>query len=195
MKILYMNQGVNGGWGAIKYSGYDIICLAESDQAKSTFDLAWRSTDSDPVMSLQQKEGKRTIINPTDIDTLCGTVRPIVTFKLRGSPVRVVFMHLKSGNEKFASEALTIAAEEVRNLIQYSAPNTPVLWIGDFNRATPGTLNNIFNDAKCLHEGGGHAKWNLDRVYITGGWKSQPKVSVVSTSTADHGHQGVSVEF
>lgn len=194
MNILYMNQGVKGDWGAIKYSGYDIICLAESDQAKHNFDLAWKSSDSDPVMSIQQQDGKRTIISPKDIDSLCKTVRPMVTFTIKGSSVRVVFVHLKSGSQKFASDALNLASEEVQILNSFKA-DTPVLWIGDFNRADPGILRNTFGNAKCLHEGGGHAKWNLDRVYITGRWSSEPTVKLASVSTADHGHQGLSVTF
>ena len=193
MKILYMNQGVKGGWGAIKYSSYDIVCLAESDQEKSGFSLGWKSTDSDPVMSVQEKEGKRTIINPKDLDTLCETVRPMVTFTLRSSPVRVVFVHLKSASEKLATEAFKLAAKEVEKL-SGSLSTSPVIWIGDFNRADS-ILGDVCDNTKCLHAGGGYSKWDLDRVYISGKWKSEPAVDVVSTSSSDHGHQGLSVEL
>ncbi|WP_157496628.1 endonuclease/exonuclease/phosphatase family protein [Hahella ganghwensis] len=194
MKILYMNQGVNGGWGAIKYSSYDIVCLAESDQSKQGFELAWKSTDSDPVMSIQQKEGTRTIINAKDLDKICQSVRPMMTFTIKGSPVRVVFVHLKSGNQKLADDALQIAISELQIQAQ-TMSNRPVLWIGDFNRATPSALNQAFSDAKCIHAGGGHSKWDLDRVYISGPWKEKPAVDVVSISSADHGHQGLAVSL
>ncbi len=121
MKILYMNQGVNGGWGAIKYSEYDIVCLAESEQTKQGFELAWKSTDSDPVMSIQQKTGNRTIINAKDLDKICQTVRPMVTFTIRGTTVRVVFVHLKSGNQIEADKALGIATSELQSLIHTMA--------------------------------------------------------------------------
>jgi endonuclease/exonuclease/phosphatase family metal-dependent hydrolase len=192
MKILYMNQGVSGHWGAIKYSEFDLILLAESNQAKQGFELKWES-NALPVMSAQVKEGLRTrsISDVKDLDVLRSEVRPIATFQIKAG-IQVVFVHLKSGNEKFATTALSVAVSQF--ISQYNQ-NTPTLWIGDFNRATHHPLAGL-PEFKAVFEGGGKAGWALDRAYITGNWKNiRYQCTAISTSFSDHNHAAIEFEY
>lgn len=187
-----MNQGVSGHWGAIKYSDYDLILLAESNQAKQGFEIKWESRAL-PVMSAQVKENLRTrsISEVKDLDVLCSEVRPIATFQVKAG-IQVVFVHLKSGNEKFATTALTVA---VSQFVSQFNPNTPTLWIGDFNRATAHPLTAL-PGLSAVFEGGGKAGWALDRAYITGDWsKIKYQCSAKSVSFTDHNHAAIEFEY
>jgi len=190
-KIFYMNQGGKGNWGAIRYSEYDLLCLAEWRDAKANFKVAWSSKDSVPSMSIQVPEHSgREIVGPKDSDLTAQTVRPIVSFTVKGQAFRVIFVHLKSGDASQANAALKAS---VANLATLQIPNaTPILWIGDFNRAD--SLSNFFESAKCIVSGGGEAKWPLDRVYTTGTWPATMTVQAEQVSRAgDNGHAGYAI--
>jgi hypothetical protein len=187
MNILYMNQGGGGQWGAIKYSNYNLILLAESAVVKQNFTLTWSSQDSLPVMSIQQQGGGRVITAPEDLDAVSAQVRPIMTFTIVGDGIRVVFVHLKSASEKQATDALTAAVAAAAKKQQF-----PTLWIGDFNRAD----GSVLPDAIPVLEAGGQAWWNLDRAYITGDWsKFNYEASVVSVAGADHAHAAIAFSY
>lgn len=190
MKILYMNQGGGGQWGAIKYAIYDLILLAESAIIKDGFDLVWTSK-SKPKMSIQaNKESGRSTINIQDLDNTAQTVRPIITFTTKDG-IRVVFMHLKSGSERYATDALALAVEAWEEERQFK-PEIPTLWIGDFNRA----LDDVLPEAQLIYAGGGQSHWDLDRAYITGDWSAfDIHASNPSTAGADHGHVAIEVEY
>lgn len=192
MKVLYMNQGGGGHWGAIKYSEYDIILLAESTITKTGFEMNWTSQDSLPPMSVQlakRDSPLRLITEVSDLDVTAQTVRPLLTFTVVEDRIRVVFVHLKSANAKAATEALklAVAAVEKRDRIE-----RPTLWIGDFNRAD----EDVIPDATALFVGGGQSWWDLDRAYITGDWSGFKRtVSIPATAGADHNHAAIAVEI
>ena len=195
MSILYMNQGVKGGWGAIKYSNYDIICLAESANPIRNFDMPWASEDSLPIMSIHVKSGLRLRISePRDLDPAVRTVRPVVIFGIKNSPIKIVFLHLKAASQKKATDALAIVADQA--IPHLKSENHPVLWIGDFNRALSIPLANTFSQFEVLIESGGQALWYLDRAYKTGGWGDlRPNAKAVAVSAHDHGHAAIEVAF
>ena len=190
-----MNQGSSGGnAGAVEYSNYDVIMLAESVIVKEGFVLTWRSKDSTPTMSVQTKTGARSISTPSDLDYTSATVRPLVTFTINGgSAVRVVFMHLKSANEPAATAALAAAIDAV--IAKQFCTNERVIWIGDFNRAKKDHLKSKFADLQVVTEAGGQSQWDLDCAYASGGWKGfKMKGNVVSVS-GDNAHAGIAVSY
>ncbi len=196
VNLLYMNQGGNGDWGALPYAEYDILCLAESTVIKKEFVENYNSK-TQPPMSVQTTTkygGMRLISEVKDLDLTAREVRPILTFQISGINVRVVFSHLKSGNEKFATDALGTAIASYINLIE-NKRSLPTLWIGDFNRALVYNLKEEFKDCKDLIEGGGIALWNLDRAYSTGDW-SKLKCNVKKGSVSgDNQHIGIVVNI
>lgn len=192
MNILYMNQGGGGQWGAIKYSDYQLILLAESEVEKDGFSMNWKSSNT-PVMSIQQnKSSGRIISDVTDIDVTAQEVRPMATFTTKDN-IRVVFVHLKSGNEQLATDALTVAVLAVQKMDQFGVKR-PILWIGDFNRAKGSVMDTV--GAKPVFQGGGQAWWDLDRAYVSGDWsKYKFEASTPSTAGADHGHAAIAFKY
>lgn len=193
MNILYMNQGGGGQWGAIRYENYDLILLAESSVIKTNFCRIWTSGTS-PEMSIQEKLDVRRTINTVDnLDVLDRQVRPIPTFNTRDG-IRVVFVHLKSGNERFATTALKAAVTAVQQKIFYYNQRQPILWIGDFNRADDKCLINI--GARRAFLGGGQAQWDLDRAYISGDWSCYDfDVTIPAIAATDHGHAAIGFTY
>jgi len=114
----------------------------------------------------------------------------MVAFQLTGLNIWVVFFHLKSGNQKFATEALTLAASSLKKKF-YGKTVPPVLWIGDFNRADVGALQE-FDNFQVLLRGGGQSQWDLDGAIITGSWTKEVSAEEASKSS-DHGHIGIKV--
>ncbi|MEM7066436.1 MAG: hypothetical protein AAF572_25130 [Cyanobacteria bacterium P01_B01_bin.77] len=190
-KILYMNQGGGGNWGAIRYSKYDAILLAESKVLKTGFNMFWTSR-SLPKMSIQKNsKSKRKLSDKKNLDPHVQEVRPIESFIIDegNDNVRVVFLHLKSGNKKFATQALERA---IRNL-EYSSGFTcdqPVIWIGDFNRADPAPLVHDLH-ALSLVNSGGESRWYLDRLYISGNWNEFSYKFGETSRAGDNGHVGI----
>jgi hypothetical protein len=187
-----MNQGGGGQHGAIKYSDYDIIVLAESCIQKQGFNVRW-SSKTLPEMSVQIKDSAgRLISEPEDVMPTYDGVRPVISFLIKGFNVRVVFVHLKSGSTKLADEELSTAITAVQDKDQFNGAKR-TLWIGDFNRARwPGSL-----DVECLTVGGGNAGWDLDRAYVTGDWTgSNVRVNKSpSTAVLDHSHMAIDISF
>lgn len=196
VNLLYMNQGGGGDWGALPYAKYDILCLAESTVIKKDYTQNYNS-NTQPPMSVQTttKYGAMRLISEVkDLDLTAKEVRPILTFQISGINVRVVFSHLKSGNEKFATDALGTAIASYLNVIENKL-SIPTVWIGDFNRAQVDQLQEVFKDCKELIKGGGIAKWNLDRAYCTGDW-SRLKLSADKVSVSgDNQHIGILVNI
>ncbi|UCD85819.1 MAG: hypothetical protein JSU92_06385 [Deltaproteobacteria bacterium] len=192
MRILYMNQGGGGQWGAIKYANYDLVLLAESNVLKEGFSLNWESK-TNPVMSIQQKDGAgRIITEVTDLDVTAQQVRPMVTFTTKDG-IRVVFVHLKSGSVNFATYALEAAIDAVKKKTQFD-PKPLILWIGDFNRADGKLMDEL--GAKTIFSGGGQAWWDLDRAYISGDWKNYEIIaSTPAKAGADHDHAAIGFEY
>ncbi|MBP0020387.1 MAG: hypothetical protein J7647_22890 [Cyanobacteria bacterium SBLK] len=186
MNILYMNQG-GGEWGGIRYSNYDLILLAESNNIKQGFERIW--SGGVPVMSIQGTAGKRLTSQVQDLDKLSQGVRPIPSFTTRGDNVRVVFVHLKSGNAAAATKSLNKAIETLTNEPTYN-PNQPVIWVGDFNRADDTELLKL-NGAKMLISDGGQAKWYLDRLYVSGNWTGIQHSSKIVSISSDNAHAGI----
>lgn len=189
-----MNQGVGGQWGAIKYSDYSVIMLAESADVKIGFFPIWNSAkDSLPVMSVQTGAG-RVITGPTDLFTAAQHVRPVVTFQITGGDaVRVVFMHLKSGNEKAASAALATAVDMI--VAKQTNHLEKVIWIGDFNRATTDHLANTFKNVQALIQAGGVAAWSLDCAYATGDWTGYTLSASVVSKSSDNDHAAIAISY
>ena len=189
--IFYMNQGGGGNWGAIRYSDFDLILLAESDQEKDGFDMIW--VDGKPPMSIQAKAGKRLISKVEDLDYSERTVRPMATATTTDG-IRIVFVHLKSGNEKAATQALSSAIDSLSSKPGFD-PGQPTIWIGDFNRAKDDELIGRLG-ARTLHRGGGHSQWDLDRVYVSGEWPAgEPRIGQPSKAGHDHGHEAIAVQY
>jgi hypothetical protein len=190
--LLYMNQGGNGDWGAINYADYGVLCLAESTVLKEHFEESYNSR-TQPPMSVQIKsDGVRRITGVADLDWTCKEVRPLLIFQLTGLNVLVVFSHLKSASEKFATNALATAVE--RFLVSKGGKkDIPVLWIGDFNRAEAGAIADNFNNFELLLKGGGIAKWDLDRAYRTGNWTNIPIGSKKVATSGDNQHIAIRV--
>jgi hypothetical protein len=188
MKILYMNQG-GGEWGAIKYKDYDIILLAESDNLKPGFSSLWTSTNI-PVMSVQTATAQgRIASSPSDIDRTYSSTRPIVTFTtahLKPETIRVVFVHLKSADDRMANNELALA---IRSIARF--PSLPTLWIGDFNRASDA----LMGFAHLLYQGGGAARWNLDRAYASGDWASHDITAKNEATSSDNLHEAISFSY
>ncbi len=194
LKIFYMNQG-GGNWGAIHYSNYDLILLAERDTSVDplNFDVRWGSGDSLPPMSIQVNYNDgRLISSPIDLDRTSQHVRPIISFKIVGTNIRIVFVHLKSGNAPAATNGLQNAVSS-QNIQEDMGSNKPILWIGDFNRA--GYDKQLFSSAQLLYEGGGQSKWYLDRVYATGRWQGFTVTVQKVTESNDHRHVGLGIEI
>lgn len=191
MRIFYMNQGGGGNWGAINYAAYDLLLCAEGGVIKKGFEEAYNS-ETDPAMQIQVKEDSgRMISTPRDLDTTLATVRPIILFQLRSANVYVVFLHLKSGNEAWATRALETAIKSLK-AIMGSRDNVPILWIGDFNRADLGVLQSSFSGYAEVARGGGQARWNLDGAVVTGLWTREVSAKIVSKS-GDHGHIAIDI--
>ncbi|KWE50636.1 hypothetical protein WL76_19695 [Burkholderia ubonensis] len=192
MKIFYMNQGGGGQWGAIRYGDFDLVLLAESAVVKQGFALNW--SGGTPVMSVQQKaDAGRIITEVTDLDVLAQQVRPLATFTTRDN-VRVVFVHLKSGNVTYATNALNAAVSAIVDKGQFGYQSTQkTLWIGDFNRANDSELVRRCG-AQALYAGGGYYEWDLDRVYASGDWRGYNcTVETKSFAGADHNHVGIGI--
>jgi hypothetical protein len=193
MKILYMNQGGGGNWGAIRYSDYNVLCLAECSVIKQDFDEVDSPGHSGvPRMSIQVRESAgRVITEVRDLDGTAQGTRALLTFKVKTPSIRVVFFHLKSANAVQATHELQLAVAGLssRNI----APTDPILWIGDFNRADEDSLSPL-PDIESILEGGGQALWNLDRAMITGTWAQKVTAKVQSTS-GDNGHIAIEVEI
>jgi len=192
IKLFYMNQGGAGGdSGAVRYSDYEILCIAESAEPKHQFKVVWGSKDSLPLMSVQvHEDAGRLVIGLKDTDLTAKTVRPIVTFTVKDQVFRVVFVHLKSGNETQANAALEASVANLKTLL--IDENAPVLWIGDFNRAA--SLAAFAKGTESIVNGGGQSHWNLDRVYTTGTWPKGVKVSAKQVSTSgDNAHAGYAI--
>lgn len=199
MKIFYMNQGSAGEYGAVDYRAFDVVLIAEDGAlTKQGFLQAWK--DGKPLMSVQVKadaEGGRTsriISNVRDLDVTAEHVRPIATFQITKLGIRVVFVHLKSADRTAATEALERAAAKV-----YSDPankaKEPILWIGDFNRASEEVLAELVG-ARCLVADGGHSQWRLDRAYASGDWsKYRCQIIPGPCAAGDHGHVGIGLSI
>ncbi|WP_431822697.1 hypothetical protein [Burkholderia sp. F1] len=195
MKIFYMNQGGRGQWGAIKYQDFDLVLLAESDVVKQGFERNWRG--GNPVMSVQQKaDAGRVITGVTDLDVLAQQVRPLATFTIRGDDIRVVFVHLKSGNVTYATDALNAAVSAIVDKGQFGYQSTQkTLWIGDFNRANDSELIRRCG-VKVLFAGGGYSDWDLDRVYASGDWRGYAcTAKKKSYAGADNNHAGIEISI
>jgi hypothetical protein len=193
MKIFYMNQGGGGNWGAVAYASYDLLLLAEGRVTKQDFGETYNS-DTAPPMSIQVKNGSgRIITEPKDLDGTCREVRPMILFKLTTEKVWVVFVHLKSGSAKYATDALATAIKNLTGAFGVSEKD-PIAWIGDFNRADDEMLGAI-SGFQVIQSGGGQAGWNLDRVMITGDWSKNGITTSVATTSGDHGHIGISVSI
>ena len=192
MKIFYMNQGGGGQWGAIGYSEYEVLCLAEwSGGAKGGFSEVYLSQEK-PSMSVQIQDGSRsrTVTAIKDIDHSLEAVRPLLLFQLVGG-VHVVFFHLKSGSETLASKELEQAAKGVASVMD---TRHPILWVGDYNRAVDDGIVRQFGGFTTVYKGGGYSEWYLDRVGISGNWgKLGVTVERVTTSALDHGHVGLRI--
>jgi len=192
MKIFYMNQGGGGHWGAVRYSGYDLLLLAEWGGEKQNFEMVYRSTAL-PTMSIQAAvSGGRMITAATDLDTLSKAVRPVLTFQITSTNIRVVFCHLKSGSANLASEELGSAVHGLTTRYLLTS-ETPILWVGDFNRAEDKAISARFGCVRRLFEGGGESKWYLDRVLATGTWTKNVAARKVTVAGADHNHQGIEI--
>jgi hypothetical protein len=194
MKIFYMNQGGGGHWGAVKYSQYDLLLLAECPDPKSKFKVTYASK-AKPTMSVQVPVDRsaRVITDAKDLDTTVGAVRPLVSFQVTNPNFRVVFFHLKSGSERVASEELKKAVGGLNTLYDLKF-QTPILWVGDFNRAVDDEIAAKFGEVTTIFEGGGYAGWHLDRVLTTGDWR--PLVATaeeVTKAALDHNHKGIAI--
>ncbi|KVQ17432.1 hypothetical protein [Burkholderia ubonensis] len=192
MNIFYMNQGGGGQWGAIPYRDFDLVLLAESAIVKQGFALNW--SGGMPVMSVQQNaDAGRIITEVTDLDILAQQVRPLATFTTRDN-VRVVFVHLKSGNVTYATQALNAAVNAIIDQRQFGYQSMQkTLWIGDFNRADDSELKRRCG-AQVLFAGGGYYEWDLDRVYASGDWRGYGcTVETKSFAGADHNHVGIGI--
>lgn len=186
-----MNQGGGGQWPAIKYSEFNVILLAESTVRKESFDMVWAS-GTEPPMSIQEVSGSvRQLNGITDLDVTAEQVRPVVTFLTRDQ-VRVVFVHLKSGNERVATQALTSAIVALKAKCKFTA-EVPTLWIGDFNRADDAVLLGL--GAKVVFAGGGYSSWDLDRAYVSGSWRQDYMVTPITRSALDHNHAGIAFRY
>jgi len=128
----------------------------------------------------------RNITAATDIDKTASAARPLFRFQLTGLPIFVVFVHLKSGSETIATEEIDAALKEMNTVL---TDQRPTLWVGDFNRAVPEGLT-------LKYQGGGQAKWPLDRVYVSN-WDSKKgsvKVRCRSVNIYDHHHEGLEID-
>lgn len=213
MKIFYMNQGGKGNHGAVGYLHFNILLIAESDNEFDGFDRHYISANK-PHMSIHVRKpvapsdgvktraaaaassssssssghDTRSIVAIKDLDATASAVRPLVSFQLKEPNIRVVFVHLKSGSQALAEKELTTAKESIEKI---QVHNQPTLWVGDFNRALVGQ-----SGFTPLFKGGGQAAWYLDRVYVSH-WKkgSEPTAKGLAVNTADHGHEGLVIEF
>ncbi|HEX7904289.1 MAG TPA: hypothetical protein VF487_10445 [Chitinophagaceae bacterium] len=194
VNLLYMNQGGGGDWGALAYADYDILCLAESNVEKEKFSERYNSLTQPPMSVQINKQSGRIITGVKDIDVTAVEVRPILTFQIVTLTVRVVFFHFKSGNEKFATQALDTAVTQYKKIINNDL-RTATLWIGDYNRAQLDPLTSVFKDYQLLCKGGGISKWSLDRAIITGNWNGKPPGAEEVSRSSDNQHIGIKVSF
>lgn len=192
MILFYMNQGGGGNWGAVPYGDYNLLCLAENEIVKGGFKESYKN-QAQPPMSVQVRADKslRVISDIKDIDLTLTTVRPMLFFQISENGVRVIFVHLKSGDQKLANLALQKAVEWAKANLHGTEP---VLWVGDFNRANDLTsLSGLHGYVKVM-EGGGQALWNLDRVIVTGDWsKIDISAKQVTKAGGDHDHLGIAI--
>lgn len=180
-----MNQGGGGDWGGIRYSDYDLLCIAESSSTKEGFASIFRS-NSIPRMEIFGRTDTdlslRVAICIRDLDWTFQSTRPIIHLPLRCG-LNVVFMHLKSGNEHRANIELMVASYALQRL---GLDEQPTLFIGDFNRAS-----SLPDQSTILYEGGGQANWWLDRVI---GINLNRRVDVEEVSrSSDHAHAGLAI--
>jgi hypothetical protein len=120
-----------------------------------------------------------------DLDISVEEVTPLIRFQLTGINVLVVFFHLKSGNEEFASNALDNAIKRMENEI---TQKQPILWISDFNRAGDRLVDDL--KGRTLESGGGVAKWDLDSAIMMGEWKPLKPTAEVVSKSGDNQHIG-----
>lgn len=217
--IFYMNQGGKGQWGGIDYRNYHLLLLAESQfeekkkmkegdtdlnrWSKNGFSTIYHTTDSRPTMTIQLKKnllGQRFHGRIEDHDVTREQVRPVLSLPLTktrvgGSPIKIIFVHLKSANVRQANDALSRAAWNMSGNDRFG--QQPILWIGDFNRASPQIPIGQYNQsARLLFAGGGQSKWPLDRVYYSGDWGQMPPgYKIVTQAGADHGHLGIHIRI
>ena len=193
VKLFYMNQGSRGEYGTPPYQDYDVVLIAENPAVKPRFHEVWKG--GVPTMSIQAKDSDgrlRVITDVFDLDLTLQQVRPMVTFQLAREGIRIVFVHLKSGNERVATLALRAAATRLTSEPRFKyQQKQPTLWIGDFNRADDKYLVEELN-AKCIFAGGGFSDWKLDRIYISGDWKNfDVEVTEATRAAGDHNHIGM----
>jgi len=188
MRICYLNQGDRTNPAAtINYKAYDILLFAERAEEEPGFSIIKKTAPHKPYMSIQvRKDCKdRLITAPQDLDIADACVRPVCLFDITCCNTRVVFLHLKSGDERTATAEYNIVFKraELKHL------EKPTIWIGDFNRATvPET------EMTPLVVGGGQSEWYLDRAYIRGAPPESFKAGPIA-ETYDNGHIAIGIEF
>lgn len=195
MKLLYMNQGGAGNWAAIPYRDYNLLMLAESAIVKDGFHVAWTSRKGIwPVLSIQSADANLSIDEPCDLDYVAQHVRPLVTFTINpADPVRIVFMHLKAGDEAGATRALQSAVDAVAR--EQFERSEKVLWIGDFNRARVDCLREQFADLEVLVMAGGQSQRELDCAYLSGNWQGYSLTAGIVPVPGDQSHTGIAIEY
>lgn len=195
LKMLYMNQGGAGNWAAVPYRDYQLLMLAESAQLKNGFTSLWTSRKGIwPVLSIQCTESAVPIAAPCDLDYVAQHVRPLVTFLINpADPVRIVFMHLKAGDEVAATRALQSAVDAIAQQAYNRAEK--VLWIGDFNRARVDCLRDKFSDLEVLVMAGGRSQRDLDCAYLSGNWQGYSVTASVVPVPGDQAHAGIAIEY
>ncbi len=195
MKLLYMNQGGAGNWAAIPYRDYNLLMLAESSMVKDGFHSAWTSRKGIwPVLSIQCADANLAIDQPCDLDYVAQHVRPLVTFTINpADPVRIVFMHLKAGDQAAATRALQSAVDAVAR--EQFDRSEKVLWIGDFNRARVECLREQFADLEVLVMAGGQSQRDLDCAYLSGNWQGYTLTAGVVQVPGDKAHAGIAIEY
>lgn len=195
LKMLYMNQGGAGNWAAVPYRDYQLLMLAESAQLKQGFSHLWTSRKGIwPMLSIQSADSAVPIEAPCDLDYVAQHVRPLVTFVINpADPVRIVFMHLKAGDEAAATRALQSAVDAVAQQTFNRAEK--VLWIGDFNRARVDCLRERFSDLEVLVMAGGQSQRDLDCAYLSGNWQGYSLTASVVPVPGDQKHAGIAIEY
>lgn len=195
-KILYMNQGA-GNFGAIRYSDYDLVLLAEneteigiSNPGDGPHHFYMYRVGGRPPMSIHTKSHREWIIRTYPWRQ---STRPIPCFFYHG--VLIVFFHLKSGErcKNIASRELRGALGSFRVRFNYLF-GYPILAIGDANRAD----RNIFNvyNFKQLYSGGGHSDSDLDVAYVANETDEIRFTACTPTvNHTDNGHIAIAVEW
>lgn len=192
MRILYMNQGGGGNWGALQYAVYDLLLIAESSTDKYGFTKVTESSTL-PKMEIFQRDSPpgspnyRLCTYITDLDIMYASCRPILAFNLRHRySIWVVFMHLKSASQRLADESLQAAVTTLYS--NYPIRGSTVIWIGDFNRASID-----LPDTWRQYRGGGQSHWYLDRAVFTGVWI--PITPSIAATSGDNAHIAISLDI